>query len=75
MKDDIFYPSEFIQDEIDARGWSVEDLAHHMGAPIHCAKLVLCEETVITGETAEQLSKAFGSSVQFWINAENAIKR
>ena len=76
------HPSEFIQDELEARGWSIEILAVHMaGFEIEKNKLTLDlystigpEETSmrIGDETAEKLSAAFGISAEFFINLEKS---
>lgn len=73
------HPSEFIQDELDARGWSLDELAVRMGgsAPHNRLALDLYME-VGAGEKdlrlgmdmAAQLAAAFETSAELWLNLE-----
>lgn len=77
-----FHPSEFIQDELDARGWSLDTLAALMTRDdvarnrlaLDFYMLAGPEETNLRiGENmAQGFSVAFGISAEFFINLENA---
>jgi len=67
-------PGEFIQDEIDERGWSQKELAEILGfSKKHVNRLIQNKEP-ITSDTARRLSKAFKSSAKFWLNLETTYR-
>jgi addiction module HigA family antidote len=47
---------------------SVTDAANHLGITRQALSRLLNEETGISAETAIRLSKAFGTSPEFWMN-------
>jgi HTH-type transcriptional regulator / antitoxin HigA len=71
---EAFPPGEFIQEELDARGWKQVDLAEIIG----CAPKVINElvqgKRSITPETAKALSDAFGTSAQYWMNLQTSYQ-
>ena len=75
-----FHPSVFIQDELDARGWSLHELAGRMDGSAHINRVSLelymhagpHDPGILLGETAAQLSQAFGVSDEFFSNLEQA---
>ena len=77
---EVFPPGEYIRDEIEARGWSLDDLASRMGTTSkECGiwRLVLdftqdCQfKGVLLGEDcANALSRAFGSSAELWLELD-----
>ena len=76
---EAFPPGEFIQDELDARGWTTTDLAIRMGGDPRFNKLVVdmlvhvrAKGLSIGEETAERLAKAFGVSKQFFLNLDKS---
>lgn len=83
---ECFPPGEFILDEIEARGWTEEDLAYRMGASTEdeFAQNLLTLHLIIEfpeykgratrmGDgVAEQLGKAFGTSAELWANLETS---
>jgi len=71
-----FHPGEFVKDEMEARGWDVAELARQMRSP-HVPEdivrnLVECKQPVIP-IIAFGLSRAFGISVDFWMNLQKAF--
>lgn len=82
---EIFPPGEFIQDELDARNWTDEDLAYAMTLPsegrdeyaknLFCVQfLIACSDDsrVLMGDdTASRLGRAFGTGKELWINVES----
>jgi len=79
---ETFSVSEFIADELAARGWTWEDLATHMPheTPVDLAKNGLLALLVLSGDgdmdevTACKLAHAFDVSPQFFINLDRAHK-
>src|SRR5262245_40263723 len=69
-----FPPGEFIQEEIDARGWGQMDLAEIMGRPQKAISDLITGKVAITAETAKQLGEAFGTSAEYWMNLESAYQ-
>lgn len=63
-------PGRIILRELEARGWSQQDLATIMGRPEQAISEIINAKKQITAETAQQLSRAFGTSVEFWLNLE-----
>ena len=76
-----FHPSEYIRDEMDARGWSQTELARRMGGDL-TMNLVALELYLGIGpdnpgirlglDTAAQLGLAFGVSAEYFLNLEQA---
>lgn len=71
---EVFTPGEFIRDELDERGWTQADLAKITGRPLPTINLIINGKTSITPETAIELSNAFSTSAQFWLNLETAYQ-
>lgn len=82
---DIPHPSEFLSEELEARGWTLSDLANRMGMR-RCVhhKLVLDMYFLIGPEktncrigakTAFTIAEALNINPQFLINLENAWLR
>jgi len=63
-------PGRTIRRELEARGWTQKDLAMIMGRPEQAISEIINAEKQITPQTAIELSKAFGTSAEFWINLE-----
>jgi len=63
-------PADTIVDSLESLGWTQADLAERMGrTPKHVQDLVK-NKTRISSDTAVELSRTIGGSVQFWLNLE-----
>ena len=71
---EVFPPGEFIRDELEARGWTQDDLAQIMGRPQTAINLIINDKRGITPETAIELGGAFGTSPEFWLNLDSVYK-
>jgi HTH-type transcriptional regulator/antitoxin HigA len=72
---EVFPPGEFIQEELDARGWTQGDLAQIMGRPLQAVNELISGKKQITPETALGLAKAFGSDdALYWMNLDNIYR-
>lgn len=77
---EAFHPSIYIREELEARGWSVGDLAKRMPGDYGINHLAIdmyleCgpdEPTMKMGEMGPEISRAFGVSDQFFPNLEAA---
>jgi HTH-type transcriptional regulator/antitoxin HigA len=68
----VFPPGAFIQEELEARGWSQRDLAEVLGRPLQAVNAIINGRKQITPRTARELEAAFGTSAEFWLNLEIA---
>lgn len=73
-KEEIITPGEFIRDELEERGWSQRDLAHILNRTPTVVSELIKGRRSITPQTARELSAAFGSSAEFWLNLEAAYQ-
>lgn len=71
---EVFPPGEYIRDELEARGWTQQDLALILGRPANAVNQIIAGKRSITPETAKGLAAAFGTSADFWMNLENAYQ-
>jgi HTH-type transcriptional regulator/antitoxin HigA len=71
---EVFPPGEFIRDELEARGWTQDDLAQIMGRPQTAINLIINDKRGISPETATELGGAFGTSPEFWLNLDSAYR-
>jgi addiction module HigA family antidote len=65
-------PGEIIEEELEARMWSVTDMAERMHVEPAVVAALLKAETPVTPELATKISQAFGTSEQLWLNLESA---
>ena len=63
-------PGRIILRELEARGWSQQDLAAILDRPEQMVSEIIQAKKQISAETARQLARAFGTSPDFWMNLE-----
>lgn len=73
-KNALFPPGEFIRDELEARGWTQEDLAEILGRPLRTVNQIIAGKKAITPQTAQELAAAFGTTAELWSNLETAYR-
>lgn len=66
----IVTPGRIILRELEARGWSQQDLAAILDRPEQAISEIVQAKKQITADTARQLARAFGTSADFWLNLE-----
>jgi addiction module HigA family antidote len=72
MKNPV-HPGEVLKhDFLEEFGLSEGKFAKHIGVPRTRIERICRGETSISVDTALRLSKALGTSVQFWMNLQNA---
>ena len=69
---EVFPPGEFIQEELDARGWTQGDFAAIIGRPIQVVNEIIAAKKAITADTAKAIGDAFGTGPDLWMNLESA---
>jgi HTH-type transcriptional regulator/antitoxin HigA len=69
-----FLPGDLIKEELEARGWTQEDLAEILGRTTTTVNEIITGKRGITVESAKGISEAFGTSAQFWLNMETAYR-
>ena len=67
---EVFPPGEFIQEELDARGWTQTDLAGIMGRDTNLVSALVTARRSVSPETARGLGEAFGTGAALWMNLE-----
>jgi HTH-type transcriptional regulator/antitoxin HigA len=69
-----FLPGDLIKEELDARGWTQEDLAEILGRTTTTVNEIITGKRGITVDSAKGIGEAFGTSAQFWLNMESAYR-
>lgn len=69
-----FPPGEYIQEELDARSWTIDDLAEVTGISSRQLKNLIHAKSGITPESAKALAEAFGQEAQTWMNLQAAYE-
>lgn len=76
MSAEVFHPSEFILEELDERGATLDDLAMAMTGSFGMNRLCLDfyflqEPGVLLGEdVAQDFGRIFGTSTEYWLNLD-----
>lgn len=71
---EAFPPGEFIREELEARGWTQEDLAEIMGRQSSIISGLVNAKRAVSPEIASDLAATFGTTAQFWMNLETAYQ-
>ncbi len=71
---EAFPPGEFIKEELEARGWTQEDLAEITGRQSSIISGLVNGKRAVSPDIASELSAAFGTTAQFWMNLETAYR-
>jgi HTH-type transcriptional regulator/antitoxin HigA len=67
-------PGEMLQEELDSRGWNQADLADIVGRPVQAINEIIAGKKAVTPDTAVALSRALGTSPEYWLNLESAYR-
>ena len=71
---EVFPPGEFIREELEARGWSQNDLADILDSYPRFVSEIITGKRAVTPETAKKLGAAFGTDPQLWMNLESSYR-
>lgn len=63
---------EYIQEELEAREWSQQDLAYILGKDSSYINKILAEKHGVGPEMAKALAKAFDMSPEFFLNLQKS---
>lgn len=65
------HPGEILKHEfLDQMGVSAGRLARHINVPRTRIERLVKEETAMTVDTAQRLSRALGTTAEFWMNLQ-----
>ncbi len=71
---EVFAPGEFIRDELEARGWTQDDLAKILSRPAKTVNQIITGKKQITPDTAVELAQAFDTSPELWLRLESTYR-
>ncbi len=66
----VISPGQILVQELEARDWTQRDLAIIVGRPYQAINEIINGNKQITPDTARELARAFGTSIDFWMNLE-----
>jgi addiction module HigA family antidote len=67
-------PGEILQEEfLGPLGLTQRQLASHVGCDIKVINRIVNRRTAVTAEMALKLGAAFGTTPEFWLNAQKAV--
>lgn len=72
---EVFPPGEYIRDELDARGWTLEEFAKKIDSPIGLVKRIISGEQLISIHNAIKIGMVFGTSWELWLNLQIAYRK
>lgn len=67
---EYFSPDEYIREELECRGWTVESLAELMECKLSLAQEIVSGKRRVTKLIAVMLSNAFGTGSEIWLNLQ-----
>ena len=67
---EAFPPGEFVKEELEARGWTQEDLAEIIGRQTSVVNAIINAKRAISPDLASDLGTAFGTGPEYWMNLE-----
>ena len=71
---EVFPTGDFIKEELEARGWTQNDLADILGKSGRFISDIINGKNGITPTTAIGLSEAFETSPEYWMNLESTYQ-
>lgn len=67
---EVFPPGEHIKDELDARGWTVEEFAERIDSPVGLVERIISGEQLISIHNAKKIGDVFGTGEMIWLNLQ-----
>ena len=72
---ELFHPGEYIREELDARGWTIDDLVSASSFSRLLLEQLIDGRGSITPRVAADIARAFGQSPETWLNLQKAYDR
>lgn len=69
---EVFPPGEFIQEELEARGWLQSDLVDILRVDKDTVSDIIGGKRSVTPEMAVLIGEAFGTGPEVWLNLDSA---
>jgi HTH-type transcriptional regulator / antitoxin HigA len=69
---EVFSPGEFLNDELESRGWTQSEFAEIVRRPTKAINEIIMGKKGVTIDTARELAAALGTSPQYWLNLQTA---
>ena len=70
MTPEPIHPGETLREDLDALGMSAAELARRIEVPVNRITQILNDQRAVTGDTALQLERFFGTSGEFWLKVK-----
>ena len=67
---EAFPPGEFVDEELEARGWSRDDFARAAGLPRSVVDGLIDDRAALDAAAAAGVARAFGQTAQTWLNLQ-----
>ena len=64
------HPGRIIKRSVEALGMTIEAFADHIGKSRQTVHAIISGRSGVTADVAARLARAFGTSVQFWLNLQ-----
>ncbi|WP_129664651.1 HigA family addiction module antitoxin [Phytoactinopolyspora endophytica] len=71
---EVFPVSEYLRDELEARGWTGAEFAQIIGRPSQVVSEILNDRKEITAETATEIAAATGTTPETWLRLQDAYR-
>lgn len=68
---EAFPVGEYIEEELEARGWSQADFADILKRPAQFVSEIISGKKELTRESAAQVAAAFGTSTELWLSLQD----
>lgn len=72
--DAVIPPGEILEEELEARGMTQKELAHHMGRPVQTINEIVRGKRALTAETALDLERVLGIEAGLWVRLEGEYR-
>lgn len=69
-----FSAGDFLAEELEERGWTIEEFAIILGLPERLVKDIIAGTSEISTKTARRIGAALGTSAQLWLNLQNRFR-